>query len=69
MTKEQIKKPKPTSKVIQISEVSNGEGCYLTVLCENGSIWEREGYGKNAKWNCVLGTYSCITDYEEDVND
>lgn len=44
---------RPTSKVIQISTSPFPNKIMLTVLCEDGSIWDynREGF---KEWNCIL---------------
>lgn len=47
-------KNKPTSKVIQISEIVHLDTCFITVLCEDGSIWEKEGSGNKVTWTCIL---------------
>lgn len=41
---------KPTSKVIQISTTALDGREFLTVLCEDGSIWERW----KSCWECIL---------------
>ena len=41
---------KPTSKVIQISTTTLRETDLLTVLCEDGAIWEKY----RGEWRCIL---------------
>jgi len=54
MNKQQIDmttKQKPTSKVIQISELIHNNNSFMSVLCEDGSIWS---YEEGSKWHNVL---------------
>ena len=46
MTKEK----KPTSKIIQISETDSNGRAYLTVLCQDGSVWTFD----YTAWRCIL---------------
>jgi hypothetical protein len=45
---------KPTSKVIQISKTTH---IHMTVLCEDGSIWERSMIENEVIWTCSLEPY------------